>query len=145
MPFNMVTPIECPSCGEYDRCYDGCACPACFPFAGPSLGEQFKAWRAFAPLMKALNDEEIAWQWSLDGAEGRWNFTLDEVPCDRQNGPAHCQISFNASGEGFIVEQWYIDVPQTYDHPAEWAVAHIWEGDSVSDCVDYLRTIGARS
>jgi hypothetical protein len=62
---NMVAPIVCPSCGEYDRCYSaGCICPSCWLPDGQDYGTALSAWKYFAPLMVALDEAELYWGWS---------------------------------------------------------------------------------
>jgi hypothetical protein len=64
MNMNMVAPIECPSCGEYDICYKhGCICPSCWLPDGQDRSEALSAWKYFAPLMIALNEAELTWSW----------------------------------------------------------------------------------
>lgn len=64
MNMNMVAPLECPSCGEFDICYkDGCVCPSCWLPDGQDYSTALSAWKYFAPLMIALDAEELSWSW----------------------------------------------------------------------------------
>jgi len=61
--------LDCPSCGSSDLCLEDCICPAChLPASIPVAKRDMSvtAWRTYAPLLTALNAENLSWGWSTD-------------------------------------------------------------------------------
>lgn len=71
MSHNLVIDLalDCPSCGTSDICLDDCICPACYlpgGFPDAKKDKSVAEWRAFAPLLAALNGEGIGWGWCTE-------------------------------------------------------------------------------
>ena len=65
--------LDCPDCGANDRCEGGCVCPACWLPSGVKeehRDKSVKQWIGLAPLMSALNDEAVFWEWSVQPRHG---------------------------------------------------------------------------
>ena len=76
MGMNIVADLghDCPSCRQYDRCTDDCICPACWwpaRYASSERQSAATAWRFFAPVTKAMNDEDISWGWATEEGWGK--------------------------------------------------------------------------
>lgn len=71
-PINPLAAIgwACPDCKGWTRCNDDCICPACYKDRhADSYVNSLGQWAAFAPMMHALNEIEIAWNWSTSLAQ----------------------------------------------------------------------------
>lgn len=133
MSFNMVIPNECPSCGEFDRCYDGCACPSCYPALGIPLDEQLSAWRAFTPLMLKLTEAEITWSWMHSNGAWGWKFSVET----HSIYGTYCEIT-QLHNDDFCVDHHYRTRPQTDLRPAEYEWVTICVSSSAQECVDAI-------
>lgn len=61
--------LNCASCGSSDVCEDECICPACWLPSIVTEGQRDKSiwsWREFAPLLDAMNTEDIPWGWATE-------------------------------------------------------------------------------
>lgn len=122
MPFNMVAPLECPSCGEYDKCANGCACPSCFLGAGEDRLDALDAWERHARLMLTMNNNEIDFDWSRDEC----GYHLSDILVQYNNS-----FEVRWCGSVFAIDQWTMDRPATFMTPAEWSIAtvHVCEDE----------------
>jgi hypothetical protein len=97
--------LDCVSCHESDRCTDDCICPACWwPARYDSVERDLAAaaWKFFAPVGKALNDEEIAWGWATEEGHKR------KVTCSLEllipATDEWCEVS--RWGDAFVASWW---------------------------------------
>ena len=59
---NPLALDPCPDCREIDQCFTkACICPVC-----SDDPRAIEAWAALAPVMRALNEKEIIWNWGTD-------------------------------------------------------------------------------
>ena len=117
MSVNMAAPSECPSCGEYDRCFQpGCICPMCSPPKNDPWGtEQSKAlkyWTRLTPVMNALNATPFSWGWAGDSVE------VFHIP-DRDNDRQYFTVMCPSPGT-FLVVHMQVVSPANREHPDEW-------------------------
>lgn len=130
MTTNMVTPLECPSCGEYDQCYVGCSCPMCFIGREEIRSEALTAWKKFAPLMLKLTQMEIGWCWSCENGK----YSLTDITTDETSwleiyliGNTYCiDITEKISGE----HVW---------EKTQWVTRTVWQGEWFVDCASYTQ------
>ena len=134
MAINMLTPMNCPSCGEYDRCYEpGCICPTCSPSPNENLNQALIAWRLYAPMMKALDDEEVSWGWSRVERRDGYKYSI-EAECNE------IYFEITHASHGFILDVNQMLSKGNYDNAPEyeWRTIH----DS-TDAADIAQTIRA--
>ena len=132
MTLNMVTPIECPSCGEYDICDQGCACPACFHKPGQRQDEAMAAWKFFAPLMKELNDAEVSWHFCHNNS----GYHIGEI--ETASGVRHGWVEIFRINDEYIVDEFAMTVNATYDSPAEYEGRTVFESTSAHDTAQWV-------
>jgi len=80
--------LVCPSCREYDVCGDDCICPSCwYPtrFDPKQRDDAVNAWRFFAPVTAAMNEENINWGWATEEKyQNRLEFSLEIITKDER-------------------------------------------------------------
>lgn len=77
--------LNCPDCGGSDRCEGQCVCPACWLPSGVDEEHRDKSveqWLALAPLLAALNGEEVYWGWSTEPRNGIPKHSLEIASYD---------------------------------------------------------------
>lgn len=142
MGFNMAAPLECPSCGEYDICYEhGCVCPTCIqpthPIDDATLQDQaISKWIALTPVMVALNAADANWGWVTQDAyiSEVW---LPGTP-DGNDYEIHYREAQDSLGS-MIALHFQRVARSTHDHPESWdEVAHYRSSDP-ADIIDWIR------
>ena len=107
MGFNLTLDIglDCVSCHEPDKCSDDCICPSCWwpaRYDADARDLAAHAWRCFAPVMKALNDEDLSWGWATEETYKR------KVVCSLEllipNSNEWCEVS--RWGDKFVASHW---------------------------------------
>ena len=104
--------MECPSCREYDICHTDCICPTCTrPTSDKGLNEIIKQWAFFAPVMAALNNDDVEWGWTTEMQLGEVKHGL-EIHCDE----GWCEVI--KRGDKYLVVYFAETAARTMDSPA---------------------------
>jgi hypothetical protein len=135
---NPLFPQQCPACGDYDFCHETCICPAC-----ERNGDAYAAWKALAPVMHALNAQDIAWSWAVDTvmptALERYSLDLLVVTKDTWSGVG---VYANADGS-FTVEHFFSNI---VNGAKEIDSEIVWRGDFADDCATAVaQALGRRA
>ena len=97
--------LDCADCGSSDVCADGCICPACWlPYlvAENQRDKSVGQWRAFAPLLDAMNAEKIPWGWATE--ETRNGDPHHSIEVLRRDDDTWYEVTLHASA--YLVTHW---------------------------------------
>lgn len=132
----MAAPFECPSCGEYDRCYKpGCICPMCCPpkaiwsEAEDALDRVITKWIQLTPVMLELNKREASWGWDASG------FVAEITLPGQDDGN---DFSVMAGVDHFAVVHEARIRRATQEHPEEWDEVDSFSALTPESAVDWM-------
>lgn len=135
---NPLFPQTCPACEVFDVCHETCICPAC-----ERNGDAYEAWKALAPVMRALNAQDVTWSWAVDTvmptALERYSLDLLVVTKDTWSGVG---VYANADGS-FTVEHFFSNI---VNGAKEIDSEIMWRGDVADDCANAVaQALGRRA
>ena len=97
MNTNMLAPLLCPSCREFDRCLTTCICPACHLLSFEDYEQASASWKDLSLAMTVLNDAGIDWLWSFGTEIVNYFLTIGEGD----------EITVKPQWDGFLVDHSY--------------------------------------
>ena len=142
MGFNLTLDlgIDCVSCHEPDKCSDDCICPSCWWPARYDPDERYPAahaWRCFVPVTKALNDEDISWDWAIE--EGYKKKVTCSLELLIPNSDEWCEVY--RSGEARYAASWWRRKPgsRERDIPPEPVMLDDLLADTPDEVVNFIQ------
>lgn len=124
-----------PSCGRIGFCSDECSCPRCSSLTDRRWKvESIAAWDALAPMMRALNAEDVTWLWGTKshGDDRKPDHSLEieyddkfVISIDRYNDVFHADLHTEIRRATRI-------------EPAEWGCVDSTASESVESIVSWV-------
>ena len=141
MGWNLTLDIglDCVCCQQSDRCTDDCICPACWwPERYDAVERDLAAvaWRAYAPLTKALNDEGVNWGCATEEGYKRkvtWSLEL-LIPDTGEWAEVHRQ------GQRYVASWWRMTSgSRVTDTPPEPVMIDELAADTPDEVVNFIQ------
>lgn len=121
MGLNMVIPMNCPSCGEFDRCEPSeCSCPTCWTPPGRynvTVEKALAQWQRMAPVAEALT-----------AAEEPWGVAYDYSGLHLVVGPQD-EAEVHPYRTGYLVMAWVLTFAGTQWQPPDYETVDILQTD----------------